>query len=166
MFMSPKTASFTELQTDHGWQDQVPTNINSDCPSTDISKKILVDNETLFPQFPPPHFWGQVTSFIEGRMKILHKEYLYRPTLGIFGRAPRFESRPGPHHPNASGAKERGDAKRHEMSHQLWDVGYCVWVSSIQRIPFAFAMFQCLEGFLKSSTLQPCNWPNQCCLGW
>ena len=118
------------------------------------------------PPIPPPHFWGQVTSFIEGRMKILHKEYLYRPTLGIFGRAPRFESRPGPHHPNASGAKERGDAKRHEMSHQLWDVGYCVWVSSIQRIPFAFAMFQCLEGFLKSSTLQPCNWPNQCCLGW
>ena len=70
MFMSPKTASFTELQTDHGWQDQVPTNINSDCPSTDISKKILVDNETLFPQFPPPPFLGTSDKFHRGEVSI------------------------------------------------------------------------------------------------
>ena len=127
MFMSPKTASFTELQTDHGWQDQVPTNINSDCPSTDISKKSWLTMKLYSPNSPPP-FLGTSDKFHRGRMKILHKEYLYRPTLGIFGRAPRFESRPGPHHPNASGAKERGDAKDMKCHISCRMLGYCVCI--------------------------------------
>ena len=107
----------------------------------DISKKILVDNKTGFSQFtPPPHFWGQVTSVIEGRMKILHKEYLYQPTLGTFGQAPRFESRPGPHHPNASGrvGKRKGSCKKTWNVTSVvgcWDI-VCVCVSSIQSHTF------------------------------